>query len=127
MAAFCLLPYILFSTTTVVCTERLNNNCARKRLQITQMYAERLRLATSPPELEPGERPRLIPGNGLCLGGCATVLTAHLFGLPKIPRLCADLACTRTEGVYLRQPGEVRLFFFFFFWTVCLPKSLQSS
>lgn len=45
MATFCLPPYILFFTT--VCAETLCTNCARKRLQITQMYAERLRLAIS--------------------------------------------------------------------------------
>lgn len=91
----CLPPYILFFTT--VCAETLCSNCTRKRLQITQMYAERLRLATSPRELG-GVYPRLTPRNGLCLGGRRITLIAHLFGFPRIPRLRVALASKNGGG-----------------------------
>lgn len=50
MAAFCLPPYILFSST--VCAQTLCTNRSWERLQITQMYAERCGSQHLPPELE---------------------------------------------------------------------------
>lgn len=46
------------------------------------------------------------PRNGLCLGGRRITLIAHLFGLPRIPRLQVALTSKRTEGVLLGQLGS---------------------
>lgn len=110
-----------------MCTEGLCTNCSRERWQITHMYAEGLRLATSPPALGESCHPRVTPQWALSwhTRNHSDCSPAQDFAAPRrahhreYRRGALRVTCKPRRGVPRRSPGGGPASF----WKVCQPKS----